>query len=46
MLFGNTELSNERKELDKRLNELANFEKGNIELEAEIEMFNNFIKER
>lgn len=45
MLFGNTELSNERKELDKRLNELANFEKGNIELEAEIEMFNNFIKE-
>ncbi|XP_078253461.1 uncharacterized protein ccdc178 isoform X2 [Rhinoraja longicauda] len=45
MRIGNNKLSKERKELDRRLNEFANFENGNTEFEKEIEMLNSFIKE-
>ncbi|XP_067887877.1 coiled-coil domain-containing protein 178 isoform X12 [Heterodontus francisci] len=43
--IGNSELSEQQKELDRKLNELKHLENKNKELELEIEIFNNDIKE-
>ncbi|XP_051878554.1 coiled-coil domain-containing protein 178-like [Pristis pectinata] len=45
MRIGNSELSNQQKELDRKLDELTNLENKNKELELDIETFNSNIKE-